>query len=66
VKAIVVSKPGTTVDEAALDAFCREKLSGYKVPAHWEIREEPLPRNATGKVLKNVLSGEAENTFIEA
>ena len=38
-------------------------LAYYKVPTHVEIRSEPLPRNATGKVLKAVLTGEAENTF---
>ena len=65
VKAIVVRKPGASIDEAALSAWCAEKLAGFKVPAHWEIRSEPLPRNATGKVLKNVLEGAAPNTFVE-
>ena len=36
-----------------------ERLAAFKVPAHLEIRREPLPRNATGKVLKNVLLGES-------
>ena len=40
-------------------------LAAYKVPAHWELREEPLPRNAAGKILKQVLSGEAENALVE-
>ncbi len=65
VKAIVVSKKGVKLDQKNLDAFCRETLAGFKVPAHWEIRDEPLPRNASGKVLKNVLSGETENAFRE-
>ena len=30
-----------------------------------ELRMEPLPRNATGKVLKHVLAGHGENTFVE-
>jgi acyl-CoA synthetase (AMP-forming)/AMP-acid ligase II len=34
------------------------------VPTHWEVRGE-LPRNATGKVLKHVLTGDAESTFVE-
>ena len=29
-----------------------------------EIRTEPLPRNASGKIMKHVLAG-AENTFVE-
>jgi acyl-CoA synthetase (AMP-forming)/AMP-acid ligase II len=65
VKAIVVPTAGASLDPKALDAFCRETLSSYKVPAHWEVRSEPLPRNATGKVLKNVLLGAVENQFIE-
>jgi hypothetical protein len=31
----------------------------------WELRDEALPRNASGKVLKHVLAGDAENTFLE-
>jgi hypothetical protein len=35
------------------------------VPAHWVVRDEPLPRNAAGKVLNAVLTGDAESGFIE-
>lgn len=65
VKAIVVLRPGAARDPEALAAWCAEKLAAFKVPAHWEFRDKPLPRNATGKVLKNVLLGEAENAFLE-
>jgi acyl-CoA synthetase (AMP-forming)/AMP-acid ligase II len=65
VKAIVVPRPGATVDFAALARFVGETLAPFKVPAVWEVRVEPLPRNAAGKVLKNVLTGEAENRFVE-
>ena len=65
VKAIVVAKRGKRLDPKALQDFVGEKLAYYKVPTYVEIREEPLPRNATGKVLKAVLLGEAENTFQE-
>lgn len=65
VKAIVVPAPGREIDTARLAAWVGEKLAAYKVPAHWEVRAEPLPRNAAGKVLKNVLTGEAENRFVE-
>ena len=65
VKAIVVPKPGATLDPDEIRAFVGETLAYYKVPQYVEIRTEPLPRNATGKVLKNVLLGEAENTFVE-
>jgi len=65
VKAVVVALPGATLDPAEIKRFVAEKLAYFKVPEHVELRSEPLPRNATGKVLKHVLSGEAENAFIE-
>jgi len=42
------------VDEAALIAFCRERLAGYKVPRRVVVRDE-LPRNPAGKVQKGEL-----------
>ncbi len=65
VKAIVVPAPGASIDTAELAAWVGQKLAAFKVPAHWEVRTEPLPRNAAGKILKNVLTGEAENRFLE-
>lgn len=65
VKAIVVPRDGAAIDTKELRAWCAETLSPFKVPAHWQIRDEPLPRNPAGKVLKNVLTGEAENRFVE-
>jgi acyl-CoA synthetase (AMP-forming)/AMP-acid ligase II len=65
VKAIVVPEPAAAIDSEKLAAWCAETLAGYKVPSLWEIRSEPLPRNASGKILKNVLTGEAEITQVE-
>jgi acyl-CoA synthetase (AMP-forming)/AMP-acid ligase II len=65
VKAVVVVKPGTTLTVGGIQRFCAETLASYKVPAVVEIRTDPLPRNATGKVMKQVLSGESENVFVE-
>jgi long-chain acyl-CoA synthetase len=42
-----------------------EGLAAFKVPAYVEIRTEKLPRNASGKLLKNVLRGEGEVSFAE-
>jgi fatty-acyl-CoA synthase len=51
-RALVVPKPGATLEAAALRERCREVLASYKVPARIEIRAEPLPRTASGKVQK--------------
>lgn len=54
VTAYVVARPGAPVDAAALEAHCRERLSGPKVPRGIEFLPA-LPRNAAGKVLKREL-----------
>jgi len=58
VKAIVVPVPGATIDTQHLAEWVAETLAPFKVPAHWEVRETPLPRNAVGKVMKHLLVGE--------
>jgi long-chain acyl-CoA synthetase len=65
VKAVVVVRPGTDLTAETVQQFCAESLASYKVPALVDIRRESLPRTATGKVMKQVLSGEVENTFVE-
>jgi acyl-CoA synthetase (AMP-forming)/AMP-acid ligase II len=65
VKAVVVVAPGSPLTEDEVRAFCAVTLASYKVPERVEIRTEPLPRTANGKVMKQVLAGQAENTFIE-
>lgn len=37
-----------------LEAHCRDRLAGYKIPRHWAALDA-LPRNAGGKVLKREL-----------
>jgi fatty-acyl-CoA synthase len=44
-----------------LIAFCKNSLSGYKVPRRFEPIDE-LPRNPTGKVLKGELRARADHT----
>jgi fatty-acyl-CoA synthase len=54
VRAFVVRKPGTSVDDAGLKLWCRERLAGPKVPRDFAFLDG-LPRNPTGKVLKREL-----------
>ncbi|MCC6993853.1 MAG: acyl--CoA ligase [Deltaproteobacteria bacterium] len=58
VKAVVVARQGKQLDLAALAEFVRAGLADFKVPAHWELRTTPLPRNAVGKILKHALDGD--------
>ncbi|WP_290053797.1 FadD3 family acyl-CoA ligase [Amycolatopsis solani] len=53
-KAFVV---GTGLTEEAVVAFCRERLANYKTPRSVEF-VDALPRNASGKVLKRLLTEE--------
>ena len=52
--AFVVPRAGATIDEAALIAWCRERMANYKVPRSVDV-VDALPLNASGKVLKYVL-----------
>ena len=54
VKAVVLRAPGSTVSEADIIAFCRERLAHYQCPTSVDFIDE-LPRNATGKILKRDL-----------
>jgi acyl-CoA synthetase (AMP-forming)/AMP-acid ligase II len=57
VKAFIVPRDGTAPDPGVLSRWVSDALAYFKVPAHWEIRNAPLPRNASGKVMKQDLAG---------
>lgn len=42
--------------EATLRAHAATELAHYKVPSHWRIGSAPLPRNATGKVIRTAVA----------
>jgi long-chain acyl-CoA synthetase len=54
VKAWVVVKPGETLTEEEVKAWCKESLAPYKVPTHVEFRTE-LPKTTVGKILRREL-----------
>ncbi len=54
VKAYVVPKKGATLTEADVIAYCRERLSAYKVPRSVAFVEE-LPKSTVGKILRRKL-----------
>jgi long-chain acyl-CoA synthetase len=68
VKAVVQVEPGAEGESLTADDVRRwvaAELADFKVPAHVELGSEPLPRNASGKLLKNVLRGDGEVSFVE-
>ena len=54
VKAWVVLRPDQQVSGSELRAYCRKKLTGYKVPKFVEICES-LPKSTVGKILRREL-----------
>jgi long-chain acyl-CoA synthetase len=57
VKLFIVRKD-PTLDAAAVKAFCKERLTGYKVPKIIEFRDE-LPKTNVGKILRRALRDES-------
>jgi acyl-CoA synthetase (AMP-forming)/AMP-acid ligase II len=52
--AVVVLHPHSTIEPGELADRVRQRLAGFKVPRH-VVTVDELPRNATGKVLKEQL-----------
>ncbi len=66
VKAVIVARRGHAIDVEAVRTWCASQLAYYKVPEQWEVREGSLPRNAAGKILKDVLRDAGADTgFVE-
>ena len=52
VGAVVQMKPGKSVTQDELRAHVASQLAAFKVPVEIQFQDDPLPRNATGKILK--------------
>jgi acyl-CoA synthetase (AMP-forming)/AMP-acid ligase II len=55
VGAVLVSVPGGKVDPRAVLDYLGDRLAAFKIPQYLVVREEPLPRNPGGKILKRQL-----------
>jgi acyl-CoA synthetase (AMP-forming)/AMP-acid ligase II len=54
--AVIVVRPGQAVDAAALEAFCLERIAGFKRPRSYRfVGEAEVPRTATGKIQHRLL-----------
>ena len=65
VKAVVQLEAGATLTEAEVRQWVADGLAAFKVPTYVEVSIDKLPRNASGKLLKNVLRGEGDVSFAE-
>jgi long-chain acyl-CoA synthetase len=59
VGAIIRLQPGAAATAAELEAHARTRVAGFKAPTRFWFREEPFPRNASGKIMKRDLKAEA-------
>ena len=64
VMAIVYAKK-SDVDDLELSAWVAKDLADFKVPSKWKFVNSPLPRNASGKLMKHVLIDTSKNTMVE-
>jgi malonyl-CoA/methylmalonyl-CoA synthetase len=62
VVALVVARPGATPDPAALVAALKGRIAGFKVPKQVFVVVD-LPRNAMGKVQKNLLRQQYQGLY---
>lgn len=57
VVAVVMLRPGSSLDEASMRTWCRERLAAYKVPKKI-VAVPDFPRSMLGKVLRKQLRDE--------
>ena len=56
VHAVIIPKDGETLSTEEILAWCKDLIAGHKRPRSISfIREEEMPRTATGKILHRVL-----------
>jgi long-chain acyl-CoA synthetase len=58
VGAVVHLAPGTSASEDELREFVASRIAAFKVPVRIWFKEDPLPRNPNGKILKRDLKAE--------
>ncbi len=64
ITAVVVPKPGVTLDEAEVIEAVKEHIAAFKVPKAVIVVEE-LPKTSTGKIQKNVVRKQFVDFYTE-
>ncbi|MCZ8072862.1 MAG: malonyl-CoA synthase [Paucibacter sp.] len=62
VVAVLIAKPGASLEPAAISATLKSRIAGFKAPKQILLAPE-LPRNAMGKVQKNLLRQQHAGLF---
>ncbi len=57
IKAVIVSRPGGTIEARRVLAHCRQNLAAYKIPKSIEFADQ-LPKTASGKLQRFLLAGQ--------
>lgn len=65
VKAVIEVAPGAEIGDDEVRDWVAAALAAFKVPTYVERWHGKLPRNASGKLLKNVIRGEGAVSFAE-
>ena len=65
VKAVIEVVDGAELSDDDVRCWVGETLAAFKVPTYFDRWPDKLPRNASGKLLKNVLRGEGHVSFAE-
>jgi malonyl-CoA/methylmalonyl-CoA synthetase len=61
--AVVIAKPGATINAERIIAELKSKLANFKIPKRCHVVPE-LPRNTMGKVQKNLLREQYKSAFL--
>ena len=61
----IIYTHNSQLSDSELARWVATELADFKVPSKWKIVDSPLPRNASGKLMKHVLIDASKNTMIE-
>ena len=61
----IVSTQNSQLSDDELAIWGGNELADFKVPSKWKFTNSPLPRNASGKLMKHVLIDASKNTMVE-
>jgi acyl-CoA synthetase (AMP-forming)/AMP-acid ligase II len=53
--AVVRTGAEGALGESEWQDWCKERMAAYKVPSRWQFTNDPLPRNAVNKLLKQTI-----------